>query len=285
MKIGLFIFATLTATSALGAPIPNTYGPYPEQTFVTMGSPTSKNVVAIMHGGWDRAGNNTDADPVSLGTALVKRGAFVVLFNYRLAISPTQGWPAQWQDAQTVVRYLKTQFPKARIGIVGLSAGGYNALGATFYSSTIMQPRTDPKNEAALYPTVTSTPDYVVAASPFSNLNGVLSDQVAVDAITVSAGVPSAGLDQATIRSIASPIMHVRADSPPTLIFHGKGDGVVPYSQSLALDREMTFIGAKHRFITTAGGHVFSGLTATALNTEIKQIGDCVVASPGTICR
>jgi dipeptidyl aminopeptidase/acylaminoacyl peptidase len=52
----------------------------------------------------------------------------------------------------------------------------------------------------------------------------------------------------------ASPIEHVTADDAPSLIVHGTEDPVVPYSQSVALEKKLEAAGVSAIFLTVEGG-------------------------------
>lgn len=141
------------------------YGPYQEETYIASGDPKSTTAVAIMHGGWDVGGGDNTVEVKRISNALAQRHVYVVSFNYRLARPGAgQGWPAQWQDAQLMMRFLRSK-GYSRVGIVGLSAGAYNALGVAFKGSTIYWGATDPKREAVLYPG-RSGPDFAASLSP-----------------------------------------------------------------------------------------------------------------------
>jgi dipeptidyl aminopeptidase/acylaminoacyl peptidase len=47
----------------------------------------------------------------------------------------------------------------------------------------------------------------------------------------------------------ASPLTHVRADVPPTLIVHGTHDQIVPVTQARTLVAVLRDTGARHRYV------------------------------------
>jgi dipeptidyl aminopeptidase/acylaminoacyl peptidase len=54
----------------------------------------------------------------------------------------------------------------------------------------------------------------------------------------------------------ASPVEHVTADDAPFLIVHGAEDAVVPYAQSIVLEKKLEAAGVPAVFLTVEGaGH------------------------------
>lgn len=255
---------------ALPAKADPSFGPYPEQTYMTCGNPNATTAVALMHGGWDIGGGYNDNWNIQQSCKALKNFA-VYAFNYRLARTPGQGWPSQWQDAQLMVRWLRSQ-GYSKVGFMGISAGAYNALGITFSQGTIQWKPTDPQNEAALYPGVSSLPDFTVAVSPFSDLSAPGLSPMAVRMI--SSGVAHGGMDAQTAMAIASPITRIHPDIPPLLVIHGNNDPMVPVEQSIMLNREMMAIGGNMKFMLTGGKHVFGGYAPGPLDRLLGEIGD-----------
>jgi dipeptidyl aminopeptidase/acylaminoacyl peptidase len=56
----------------------------------------------------------------------------------------------------------------------------------------------------------------------------------------------------------ASPIKHVSGDDPPTLLFHGSSDPIVPVEQSKLLAQKLKAAGVPVRLLITDGGHAFA---------------------------
>jgi acetyl esterase/lipase len=259
------------------------YGPYPEETYLASGDPTSTTAVAVMHGGWDVGGGDNTVEVKRICAALALRHVYVVSFNYRLATPGAhQSWPAQWQDAQLMMRFLRSK-GYARVGIVGLSAGAYNALGVAFKGSTIYWAATDPKREAMVY-AGRSGPDFAVALSPFSNLNDPKLAPLAVRRLTEGIAPGYALISQTIKNSMASPISMLRGDTAPILVIHGSNDPVVPIEQSQTLAAEMSYIQGNFKFVQTTGRHVLGGYDAAGLAQLYQLIGDCVVGAAGSVC-
>lgn len=193
-------------------------------------------VVHIHGGGW-RGGSKLPCPTVHM----VGLGYVVASVEYRF--SQKAKFPAQIQDCQAAIRWLRANSAKygidpVRVGVVGGSAGGhlsalvgtaggrqaFPAIGdcteqsdrvqavcdifgpANF--STVMRQAADDKNVRNIY--TFNAPD-----DPYSCLIG--------SALDGDRGKADA----------ASPIHYVSQDSPPTLILHGTHDALVPYAQSV----------------------------------------------------
>ena len=269
--IGLFVYGIVTTMSPV-AMASQSYGPYPAQTYEECGSPNGSTAVAILHGGWDLYGSFNDAPVRQICAYFAAHGIYGVAFNYRLTSSAA--WPAQWQDAQLMIRWLRARGFK-KVGMVGTSAGGYDTLGAAFNAAPIKWAKTDPFHEAALYPGTKTTPDFSVLISPPSNMADPAVNQHAVAMLSREvAARPS--IDPETVKAMISPITKVNADIGPMLIIHGTQDNVVPYAQSVNLYQQLLYIGAPVTFRQTVSGHVFAGLSYAEVQTVLRWIGNFV---------
>jgi dipeptidyl aminopeptidase/acylaminoacyl peptidase len=66
--------------------------------------------------------------------------------------------------------------------------------------------------------------------------------------------------DEADRERLASPISHVSAAAPPFLLIHGEADGIVPFTQSVALANALTGAGVSAELVLVPGAdHVFLG--------------------------
>ena len=70
----------------------------------------------------------------------------------------------------------------------------------------------------------------------------------------------------------ASPVCHVRVDSPPVLTFQGDADHVVPLEQSELLDAKMKQVGAQHTLQVFRGEkHGFSRTAGQRANRQMYE--------------
>jgi len=188
---------------------------------------TEKRMALIhFHGGGFARGNKDTLGPRV--TPITARGYVSIAAQYRL--SGAAKWPSQLEDAKTHVRWVRANAsslgidPK-RIAIVGYSAGGHIAL------FTASQADTELAACIAFYP-VTDLKNSAQILMP-------------------------AGSDETAIKN-ASPLSHIKAGYPPTVIFHGLSDVTVPPENSQQLLQVLrdakvpselhTFAGVPHAF-------------------------------------
>lgn len=123
----------------------------------------------------------------------------------------------------------------ARIVVSGSSAGGHLALWTAIKQTP---PGADPA-EAPLTP-----PAALVLLSP---------------AADTSRGSGLRGDRFGGHFDAYSPLHHLDPKMPPTLLFHGDADTVVPYAHAVALHKALTASGNRCDFVTVPGGqHNFS---------------------------
>ena len=188
---------------------------------------TEKRMALIhFHGGGFARGSKDTLGPRV--TPITARGYVSIAAQYRL--SGAAKWPSQLEDAKTHVRWVRANAsslgidPK-QIAIIGYSAGGHIAL---FTAS-----QTDSELAAC------------IAFYPVTDLKN--SAQTLMPA----------GSDETAIKN-ASPLSHIKAGYPPTVIFHGLSDVTVPPENSQQLLQVLrnakvpselhTFAGVPHAF-------------------------------------
>ena len=184
--------------------------------------------MALVHfhgGGFARGNKDTLASKVAPITA---RGYVSIAAQYRL--SGMAKWPSQIDDAKTHIRWVRANasslgIDSGRIAIVGYSAGGHIAL------FTAGQADTELAACIAFYPQT--------------------------DVTNIVQALMRPGSDDAAIND-ASPITHIKAGYPPTVIFHGLSDVTIPPENSQHLLQVLrdakvpselhTFAGVPHEF-------------------------------------
>lgn len=226
-----------------------------------------------VHGGGWRMGDKADLESAELQTgqmkrALLQRGFAIASVNYRLL--PDTRFPEPMQDVAAAVRYLRSNAAELRVDPERFAIGGESAGGhlATMVAYT---PK-DPALQGTLGRTdADASVKAVVAFYGIYDLRSRSADQKA------ACGGGKSGLESSHGRLIgadpdspqgqplaaaASPVTHVSAQSPPTLLFHGRRDCTTPPAQAekltAALDgagvtNEVTYIDAAHadpRFYT-----------------------------------
>jgi acetyl esterase/lipase len=201
-------------------------------------------IVSVHGGGW-QAGSKDPCPAVGF----VPRGYVVASVEYRF--SQKAHFPAQIQDCQAAIRWLRANHEKYhidpdRIGAFGGSAGGHLvALLGTAGGKHAFPPIGGNESES----------DRVQAVCDFfgpSDFNTVVAQAGAEktknvfhfnhgDPYSQLIGVPL-NSDQAKGDAV-SPVHYVSKDAPPFLILHGTADSLVPFAQSTELADDLRKAG------------------------------------------
>lgn len=211
-------------------------------------------VVLIHGGGWARG---SKADVRIFGEALAKEGFVAFSVGYRLATRTANQWPAQLDDVQRAVRWIRAHAaeynvdPK-RIGAFGGSAGGHLA---AFLGTRDTRDNSDPalakySSRVRCVVDTCGPTDFTDARRPalYPSTLPLLQQLIG----KTQAEAPELYRD-------ASPIAFVDRHSAPFLIFHGTADTLVPFEQSERMRSALAKAGVEARLITMLGdGHLFT---------------------------
>jgi len=224
--------------------VPATPGPHP--------------LVVYIHGGGWMGGHTRHsgalADFPKVLAALAAEGFTVASLEYRL--SGEARFPAQLQDANAALRFLRAhaaqyRIDSARVGLWGGSAGGHlSALTGVTCRNTQLDPQAG--NDGCVQAVVTWYGVY-----DFAGMAGRSTGD--------DAGAKLLGCDGpcATdkLRAV-SPVSYIDARSPPFLLIHGENDKTVPVAQSHAGEAALRKAGVAVEAIYIPGvDHSFIGAT------------------------
>ena len=201
---------------------------------------TNRPAILAIHGGAWRGGDKAWGDEIA--EALCPFGYVVLSVNYRLGGRPNGTWPAQIEDVQKALRYVRANAERFRIdpdriASLGMSAGGHLA--------TMVALRDDP-----------SGPDGRVTVAV--NLDGehdmtMPPEQVMHDfesILTTVMGHP-APWTEAELRDIST-VTFARPDVS-LITIHGAGDDNVYVAQGDRITAALKAKGAKAEFIRIEG--------------------------------
>ncbi len=157
---------------------------------------------------------------------LNKMGISAFVLKYRLG--PTYHHPAELQDAQRAIRYVRSHaddygLKRNQIGIWGFSAGGHLAstAGTHFVTTDIGDSGiTDPIDKQS------SRPDFLILAYPVITMQDPYAHRKSRTALLGEQPDPQLTND-------LSNELQVTAQTPPTFLFHTTDDGVVPVENSV----------------------------------------------------
>lgn len=228
------------------------YGQTPDEKadLYLLNEGTHSAVVFIHGGGWS-AGDKSAYRGRAKRYALA--GFHVIAINYRLATfnDKTTQWPAQLQDVQLAIRWIRQNASNFRIdpnniGVAGDSAGGHLAimLGANLHNV--------PGDRSDIYSTASSWPNCLLNMFGPCDLSAPGLKEFVAELPLFNGQSYEQVPD---LYRSASPLYLITSTFPPTIIVHGTSDATVPYSQSVALNQKLTNLGINHEFVTFNGGH------------------------------
>jgi acetyl esterase/lipase len=225
-------------------------------------------IIFVLSGGWysDRAVLGPFAAPFI--NSFVARGytVFVVVHGSQ----PIFTIPDAVADVDRAVRFIRLhakeyRIDSDRIGIAGASAGGHLSLMQAMAGDTGNPTAVDLLDRvssrvqavACFYPP-TDFLNYGEAGKYAFDADGLLSAfRTAIDVRALDQSTHRLErLDDEKQREIArqvSPITHVSADDPPTLIVHGDADKLVPISQAEAMVAKFRAVGVPAELIVKKG--------------------------------
>jgi len=184
---------------------------------------TSRPAIVWVHGGSFTGGNKTSGEIVVEANAFAKKGYFNVSINYRLTGLSGQGILDAQHDAQAAVRFLRANASTYHVDPNRIAIGGTSAGAIT--ALNVAYHSDDPGTSG--------NPGFPSTVGAAVSLSGA----------ELGAG-------------------HVDAGEPPSLLFHGTNDPLVPYQWAVNTVNEATAAGVDAFLITYQGeGHVPIGGT------------------------
>lgn len=191
--------------------------------------------VIVVHGGsW--AGGDSAQLP-ALNGYLAARGYVVAALSYRLA--PEHPFPAARDDVLAAIAYLQERAPQLgidphRLVVLGRSAGAQLALLVAYTAG----------NPAIRGAIGFYGPADLVYGHAHPARKSVIDSVGVIERYL--GGSPAAVPE---IYQAAAPITHVRPDSPPTLLIHGRRDTLVAPIQSQKLAARLAEAGCTHMLL------------------------------------
>lgn len=200
---------------------------------------THPAVIYVHGGGWSSGDKAADFGFNSFTDA----GLVVVSINYRLA--PDHRWPACREDVSSAIQWVKDHAAEHgidpnRLAIMGYSAGGHLAMDAATRETGI-------RAAVAIAAPTDLVIDNYRRQGPSTSMQNLFKLPAAMEGMT---------LEAATILYDNSPINHITANHPPTLLVAGDADKTVPHSLSEHYKARLEAVGVRCELLTMPGaGH------------------------------
>ena len=239
-------------------------------------TPNGYGVIFVAGSGWSapmgyRAPALKEQQVGDYAPSLLRAGYTIFTVNHRS--TPRFEYPAPVEDIQRAVRFVRHNAQRfgidpARLGGIGGSSGGHLLGLAAMLAAPGLADDADPVNKQP------ATLQCVVLRAAPSDLKTMIgSSGLATAAVVTFVGrLPTPNADDQNVYRAASPITHVSATSPPTLLVHGDADDTIPFQQSVAMEAALRAANVPARLVRVAGGA--HGSTFSNSSTPHAQFPD-----------
>jgi|TARA_B110000971_G_scaffold21183_1_gene19239 acetyl esterase/lipase len=230
------------------------YGSDPKQVFdiyLPENRTNTTKILILVHGGSWIGGDKEDMNSTKAFISALHPNVGIINMNYTLAGFGNPPIPLQTEDISAVVDYVSMNksslIVSDDIGFIGISAGAHLSL--------LWSYAYDDNNQVDMVCSI---------VGPANFTDPAYSDNPVYEPIFQLFGNPSVEFLES-----ASPYHRATATSPPTLLFYGGMDPLVPTSQGVDLDAQLTTLGVTHEFhFYPEEGHGWEG--ANLLDTTLK---------------
>jgi acetyl esterase/lipase len=205
-------------------------------------------VILIHGGGWTSFDKSTMR---TLAQFLARSGFVAVPVDYRLFHDGVNRWPAQLDDVQRSVRWLRANATKYNVASDHIGAYGHSAGAQLAALLGMMDTRDNSDPALAKY---SSKVQAVVDSSGPTEFTGFPKDSDEDKFFSSFFGASYSAHPE--IWRDASPVDHVSKSNAPFLIIHGTHDEEVSIAQSQALYDKLKEAGADVKFVRLDSDHM-----------------------------
>jgi acetyl esterase/lipase len=211
-------------------------------------SAVSPAVILIHGGGWTSFDKSTMR---TMGTFLARSGFVAFSVDYRLMQGTENRWPAQLDDVQRSVRWIRANATKYHVDPDHIGAFGHSA-GAQLAALLGMEETRD-NSDAALAKYSSKVQAVVDVSGPSDFTTNRDADGDAF--LTSFLGGDYSG--HSKVWQDASPVFHVSKTDSPFLVIHGTQDVEVPIAQAQELVDKLKQAGVPVKLVTMEDAHTF----------------------------
>jgi acetyl esterase/lipase len=206
-------------------------------------------IILVHGGGWTSFDKSTMR---TLAQFLALAGFVAVPVDYRLFHDDVSRWPAQLDDVQRAVRWLRANSAKYNLDPDHIGAYGHSAGAQLALLLGMLDTRDNSDPALAKY---SSKVQAVVDASGPTDFTVHQSDEDAMKFLASFFGAEYATHPEAWRE--ASPVSHASKSNAPILIIHGTRDNMVPIAQAQELYDALTKAGANVKILRLDSDHMF----------------------------
>ena len=205
--------------------------------------------VLLFHGGgWSGLDKGTMR---RMGEFLGRSGFVAFSVDYRLLQGTENAWPAQLDDAQRAVRWVRANAATYHVDGARIGAFGHSA-GAQLAALLGLEDTRDNSD-----PSLAKFSSRVQAVVDVSGPTDFTADQDSDGALFLARFLGGDYAHRPDVWRDASPVFHVSRESAPFLIVHGMEDDNVPISQAQQLFEKLQSAGVAVSFVKVDDGHTF----------------------------
>jgi len=220
---------------------------------------TETPVIILVHGGFWYFGDKSDMNSLVAISKNIAPEYAVVNINYRLATSTSNQHPAQIEDISSMIAELQSRSDEYQISndyyFIGVSAGGHLSLLYAYL--------TDVNNQVKAVCSITGPTDFLDPA--YLNSTNPLFQTVTERFLGVTFE------DDPILYENTSPITHVDTSDPPSILFYGDADVIVPISQATRLRDKLTTVNVPMEYVVLPNvGHDLSGVSYNEIGLKIN---------------
>lgn len=212
-------------------------------------STSSTYTVVMIHGGSWSGGDKSDFNTDIPNLKPLLGNYAIINLNYRLANGSSILLQQQMDDIDAAFSFINSKATEynintSKIAVMGASAGAHLSLLKCYKSNA------DGKIKAVVDLFGPTDMAWMYNSHPIPTVTQPIIANVIGGTPTTNAAAYTSG----------SPINFVTATVPPTIIFHGTADPVVPISESVKLQAKLQLAGVTNQYVTYTGeGHGWSG--------------------------